>query len=381
LSLTHAAAAYVVIVRALTPGSVKMAKYKPKLSRETRRAAVYAAVQHNRGCVHTAAKITGETVRYVIATLDRYNKLNKFKDRKPSGRPKALSKQQVDTAAVLLAEVNNAAQVTRIMVQQHGASPSLAPTTVKRSMKGIMEAVRPQKQPLLTKRNMTRRVGFAQQVLRSGASGDSHTAMDSSYFTLNGSNPNGKVWTKVGVKPRKTKPNKSQQLHVYGGICVHGKTRLHYVSGTTWVHNNYKNSRGEKLHGVGGEEFTKLLLEQLAPEAQQLFDQAGAGKTTLLLDNAPGHTAGITQRAIRQNNISVEPGWPANSPDLNPIENIWGMMKLVVYRKQYNNLDELKAAVEAEWERIPVATLRNCMLSIPRRLAKCMKLKGRYTGY
>ena len=46
-----------------------------------------------------------------------------------------------------------------------------------------------------------------------------------------------------------------------------------------------------------------------------------------------------------------------------------------LYRKQYTNLDELKAAVEAEWQRIPVTTLRNCMLSIPRRLGKVVKLK------
>lgn len=40
-----------------------------------------------------------------------------------------------------------------------------------------------------------------------------------------------------------------------------------------------------------------------------------------------------------------------------------------------------EAAVEAAWEAIPVSTLQNCMLSIPCRLAKCIKLKGRYTGY
>ncbi len=345
-----------------------------------RRAATCHVLKQNNGNVATAAKFTKESVRYVIAARDRYNTFKNFKDRPRSGRPKALSKQLVDTAAVLMAELNNTAAVTRVLVEQHGARPGLAPTTVKRAMKNIMEAVKPEKQPLLTKKNMDRRVAFAQQVLDSGASGASLTSIDSAYFTLNAQNPNGKVWTRCGVKPIKTKPNRSQQLHVYGGISVHGKTPLYYVTGTSGLKTNYRNKRG-KLKGVGQEEFQDLLLQQLAPAAQQLFDDAGAGKTTLLLDRAPAHTAASTKKIIADNNISVQPDWPGNSPDLNPIENIWGMMKLEVYRKQYTNLDELKAAVEAEWQRIPVTTLRNCMLSIPRRLGKVVKLKGRYTGY
>ena len=346
-----------------------------------RRAAVCRALEQHHGDVATAAKVTGESKRYVIAARDRHKILKTFNDRSRSGRPTVLSKQQKDTAAVLLAEDNNLAKTARILVQQHHAKPCLSPKTVKRSMKGIMEAVKPQKQPLLTRRNMVKRVAFAKQVLHSGAASETYTSMDSSYFTVNGSNPNGKVWTRCGVKPIKTKPNKAQQLHVYGGISVHGKTPLYYVTGTTGLQRRFKKKNGQWLTGVGAEEFQKLLLEQLAPAAQQVFDQAGAGKTTLLMDNAPAHTAKSTKKVIAQNSISVVPGWPANSPDLNPIENIWGMMKLEVYRKQYTNLDELKAAVQAAWDRIPVTTLRNCMLSLPRRLAKVIRLQGRYIGY
>lgn len=345
-----------------------------------RRAAVCHALKQSHGDIALAAKVTKETVKYVKATSERYNTLKTLKDRPRSGRPKALSKQQADTAAVLLAEVNNTAAATRILVEQHGASPTLSPKTVKRTMKGIMEAVTPDKQPLLTKKNMEKRVSFAQQFLGSGATGASHTSIDSAYFTVNAHNPKGTVWTRCGVKPRRTRPNKSQQLHVYGGISVHGKTPLYYVTGTSGLKTNFKGKKG-KLKGVGAEEFQELLLQQLAPAAQQLFDQAGAGKTTLLLDNAPAHAAKSTKKIIADNNISVQSNWPGNSPDLNPIENIWGIMKLEVYRRQYTNVEELKAAVEAAWQRVSVTTLRNCMQSIPRRLAKVIKLKGRYTGY
>ena len=71
-----------------------------------RRAAVCRALEQHHGDVATAAKVTGESKRYVIAARDRHKILKTFNDRSRSGRPTVLSKQQKDTAAVLLAEDN-----------------------------------------------------------------------------------------------------------------------------------------------------------------------------------------------------------------------------------------------------------------------------------
>ncbi len=70
-----------------------------------------------------------------------------------------------------------------------------------------------------------------------------------------------------------------------------------------------------------------------------------------------------------------------NSPDLNPIENVWAMMKQKVYAKHYNSLAELKAAVEAAWQGLSVDCLKSLMESFDRRKAKCLQLHGGYTGY
>ncbi len=39
--------------------------------------------------------------------------------------------------------------------------------------------------------------------------------------------------------------------------------------------------------------------------------------------------------------------WPANSPDLNPIENLWGIVKRKMRDTRPNNADDLKAAIKA----------------------------------
>ena len=66
-------------------------------------------------------------------------------------------------------------------------------------------------------------------------------------------------------------------------------------------------------------------------------------------DNAPIHTAKITKEWFRTNKIAII-DWPANSPDLNPIENIWRQLKdNIQSRKDFpRNLNELKFALKEE---------------------------------
>uniref|UniRef100_A0A8R1E7M1 HTH_Tnp_Tc3_1 domain-containing protein n=1 Tax=Caenorhabditis japonica TaxID=281687 RepID=A0A8R1E7M1_CAEJA len=53
--------------------------------------------------------------------------------------------------------------------------------------------------------------------------------------------------------------------------------------------------------------------------------------------------------------------WPACSPDLNPIESVWGILARSVYKngKQYNSISEFKNAVKAEWSKIQLSYLAN----------------------
>ncbi|GBL92579.1 hypothetical protein AVEN_83887-1 [Araneus ventricosus] len=101
-------------------------------------------------------------------------------------------------------------------------------------------------------------------------------------------------------------------------------------------------------------------------------------------DNARCHTARSVCAWIEehQDEFTVLP-WPANSPDLNPIENLWDRLDRVVRAMdpQPRNLAQLATALESAWLNIPVNSFRNLIDSLPARLAAVRSAKGGYSGF
>ncbi len=73
--------------------------------------------------------------------------------------------------------------------------------------------------------------------------------------------------------------------------------------------------------------------------------------------------------------------WPANSPDLNPIENLWGIVKRKMRYARPNNAEELKATIRATWALITPEQCHRLIDSMPRRIAAVIQAKGAPTNY
>ena len=99
-------------------------------------------------------------------------------------------------------------------------------------------------------------------------------------------------------------------------------------------------------------------------------------------DNAPCHASREMNESLSSRNIKIMP-WPAYFPDLNPIENIWGIMTQHVYAggRQYYNLHDLQVAVQAAWEAVTSQQLDTLVQSIRYRFVKILQLQGEYISY
>ena len=73
--------------------------------------------------------------------------------------------------------------------------------------------------------------------------------------------------------------------------------------------------------------------------------------------------------------------WPSMSPDLNPIEHLWGILKRKVEVCKVSNMCQLRDIVMEERKRIPVATCEALVNSIPRRVKAVLDNDGGHTKY
>ena len=99
-------------------------------------------------------------------------------------------------------------------------------------------------------------------------------------------------------------------------------------------------------------------------------------------DNDPKHTSKVAQKYIEESHINVLP-WPPQSPDLNPIENLWGILARKVYSrgKQFRTKEQLKTTIIKSWEEISIEQLRALVKSMPERIFEVIKLNGAKTKY
>ncbi len=97
-------------------------------------------------------------------------------------------------------------------------------------------------------------------------------------------------------------------------------------------------------------------------------------------DNDPKHTAKATKEWLKKKHINVLE-WPIQSPDLNPIENLWRELKVRVAKRQFRNLNDLERICKEDWNKIPAEMCANLVTNYKKRLTSVIANKGYATKY
>ncbi|GFW34498.1 transposable element Tcb1 transposase [Trichonephila clavipes] len=149
-------------------------------------------------------------------------------------------------------------------------------------------------------------------------------------------------------------------IMIWGGIGYHSRTSLVLIAGTL----NSQRYISEVLEPV--------VLPYLQDLATAIFQQ----------NNVRPHVARIVQRFFVNHQIELLP-WPARSPDLSPIVNMWYMVaqRLTQITLLAAIPDLLWQRVEAAWSAVPQEHIQSLFESMPRRVATEISSNGGYSGY
>lgn len=212
----------------------------------------------------------------------------------------------------------------------------------------------PQVKPLLNQKQRQKRLTWATE--------KQHWTV--AQFCMSFGNQGARVWRKTGEKemPKclKSSVKYPQSVMVWGAMSAAGGGPLCFIKGR-----------------VNAASYQEILEHFMLPSAEKLY---GDEDFIFQHDLAPAHSAKTTGKWFTDHGITVL-NWPANSPDLNPIENLWDIVKRKLRVTRPNTVDELKAAIEASWASITPQQCHRLIASMPRRIEAVISAKGFPTKY
>lgn len=176
----------------------------------------------------------------------------------------------------------------------------------------------------------------------------------------------GKHWVRR-PKSAELHPNYTLKTFKHGGgsIMVWGCFSWHGVGPLFWI----KETMDRFL-------YVRILEETMLPYAEWEMPL----KWQFQQDNDPKHTSILARTWLTAKKIDSMI-WPSQSPDLNPIENLWRIVKEKIGGVRSTSKDNLWENIQRAWYSIPQTTCASLVDSMPRRCQAVLRNKGYFTKY
>lgn len=293
--------------------------------------------------------------------VDNFVKLGKsYGEKKQNGAPSKLSEAQrrlIKRKAV--AQKMSARQI------QGDMNLPVTPRRVRQilSANENLKFKKPIKKPPLTSRHRDARIAFARKHISWTKEWENVIFSDEKKFNLDGPDGFSSYWHDLRAEEqvRMSRNFGGGTVMIWAAFYGTNKSRIGWISTR-----------------MNGEKYVELLEEELI----NILDESGEQELIFQQDNASIHRAKKVADWFSAQKIPIM-AWPSRSPDLNPIENIWGVLARDVYKngRQFNTTAELKEAIRHAWVNLPSTTLTKVVESMPNRLCEVLINSGGSTKY
>jgi hypothetical protein len=236
----------------------------------------------------------------------------------------------------------------------------------------------------LTTRNRQQRVDFAKRNRHRQWGKVMFTDRKRFYFLYPGTAVSPS-WCIKGTRREAFRPSAPSCFNIYLGITPHGVTACHAVTGTTSKKGlKYCTQKGALARNITSQEYYYVLMKTLLPEGQRLFK----GEPWILQQDgdrshsvASNSAVDAYNRCFPESHIEILSQWPAHSPDLSPIENLWAVVEAKANALGCKTFTEYQDSVVRLIKETPLTHLSNYYKSMKGRLQECIEKEGNRINY
>lgn len=222
------------------------------------------------------------------------------------------------------------------------------------------------KKPFISKKNQLSRITFAKEhVTKTPGFWNSVIFADESKFNIFGSDGMSYVWRKPNTELQKQNL-KATVKHGGGSVMVWACMSAAGVGNLIFIEETMNKSV-----------YLDILKNNLLQSAEKLGIRHNF---RFYQDNDPKHKSAVVQSWLIWNCPHLMAP-PAQSPDMNVIENLWALLDNNIRKHQISSKEQLKKALVEEWNKIPPETTQKLVDSMPKRLNDVIKAKGYHTKY
>jgi transposase len=289
--------------------------------------------------------------------------------RSQRGRPRLLSDRDERHLVRLVTRGDTPSATMATFQLARDAGLAVHPNTVRRALtrQGLKAIVKPKK-PRLTATHRRKRLEFARKY-KEWSLDDWKRVVWSDETKVNVHGSDGQRWAYKRANGRH-EDHPCETVKFGGGSLM-------FWGCMGWQGIGY----GSRIEGrMDASLYVEILEDELQAsiELMELED----GNFVFQQDNDPKHRSRLARDWFKNHNYEVM-DWPSQSPDLNPIEHLWGHLKRQVhsYETPAKGVTELWDRVQIEWEKIPKEVCQNLIASMPSRIRAVLKANGGHTKY